>query len=98
IAYRIAFLRKRQRKHRVDGLWLRPLPASTRRGGLKGPMRRWHAESPVSPTLQERGWIVWLDPVWPSRFRDYSEGLDRLDSKQHWRRPTLDPLRFPVFG
>jgi hypothetical protein len=30
---------KRQRKHTVDGLWLNPLPASTRRGGLRAPSK-----------------------------------------------------------
>ncbi len=83
--------RKRQRKHMVDRLWSKSLPASTGCGGLRDPlsqkadsqgatpcfancshpavcktvadpganfMHPGHAERPVSPTLQERGWIV----------------------------------------
>ena len=41
-----------------------------------------HAERPVFPTLQERGWTVLLDPVWPSRFGVCSGDLDRRGSRQ----------------
>jgi hypothetical protein len=101
---------KRQRKHMVDRLWSKSLPASTGCGGLRDPlsqkadsqgatpgfancshpavcktvadpganfMHQGHAERPVFPTLQERGWIVSLDPVWPSRFGGCSEDFGR---------------------
>jgi len=41
-----------------------------------------HAERPVFPTLQERGWTVLLDPVWPSRFGVCSGDLDHRGSRQ----------------
>ena len=45
-------------------------------------MHQGHAERPVFPTLQERGWTVLLDPIWPSRFGVCSGDLDRRGSRQ----------------